>query len=104
MLEDFSMWRDVVRNKVFVKYGTETIEIPWVIDEAYRRQEENSFDLYKAISKRSEMLTDENLKLRKLIDLLIWGMKNDVTPAENLVWSQKVNVMMRELRIEENNA
>lgn len=104
MLADFSMWRDVDRNKTFVKYGTEIIEVPWVIVEAYRQQEESSFDLYKAAYKRLDMLTTENLKLRKLIDLLIWGMEDDMMPSENLVWSQKVNVLMRELGIEENNA
>ena len=104
MLEDFSMWRDIERNKVFVKYGTEIIEVPFAIAEAYRQQEESSFDLYKAVSKRSVMLATENLKLRELIDLLIWGMESDIMPAERLVWSQKVNVLMRELGIEGNDA
>ena len=45
-------------------------------------------------------LRDENTELRKLVDLLLWGINNDVPPAEGLVWSQKVNVLIRELGIE----
>lgn len=41
----------------------------------------------------------ENAKLRKLVDLLLWGIDNDVPPAEGLVWSQKVNMLTRELGI-----
>lgn len=33
------IWRDIENNKVFVKYGLETIEVPHAIAEAYRHDE-----------------------------------------------------------------
>lgn len=43
---------------------------------------------------------EENTKLRELADLLLWGLDNDVSPAIGLFWSQKVNVLLKELGIE----
>ena len=48
----------------------------------------------------NERLTTENNKLRELARLLLYGATHDAEPAEGLVWSQKVNVLMRELGIE----
>lgn len=70
MIEDFSMWRDFENNKVYVKSGTEIIEVPHAIAEAYRRYEADSFRLYHAMIERSERLTAENIKLRKVIQHL----------------------------------
>ena len=47
----------------------------------------------------TEDLRAENTKLLELVDLLLWGIDNDVPPADGLVWSQKVNVLTRELGI-----
>lgn len=49
----------------------------------------------------NERLTTENNKLMELARLLLYGATHDAEPAEGLVWSQKVNVLMRELGIEE---
>lgn len=54
---------------------------------------------FYAMADTSERLQAENTKLRELADLLLWGIDNDVPPAEGLVWSQKVNVLVRELGI-----
>lgn len=45
-------------------------------------------------------IEDENSKLRKLARLLLYGATHDAEPAEGLVWSQKVNVLVRELGAE----
>lgn len=100
MLEDFYMWRDVERNKTFVKYGTEIIEVPWVIVEAYRQQEESSFDLYKAVSKRSDMLTTENAKLRELVVDMWCSAIENCHFAERLSFADEFVERMRELKIE----
>lgn len=45
-------------------------------------------------------LDAENAKLRELARLLLYGTTHDAEPAEGLVWSQKVNALVRELGIE----
>ena len=45
-------------------------------------------------------MRDENAKLRELARLLLWGVDNDVPRYEELAWTQKVNVLMRELGVE----
>ena len=42
----------------------------------------------------------ENAKLRELVRLLLWGIDNDIPPYEELIWSQKVNTLTRELGVE----
>ena len=43
----------------------------------------------------------ENDKLRELVRLLLWGIDNDMPRYEELAWSQKVNVLVRELGVED---
>lgn len=45
-------------------------------------------------------LSTENAKLRKLARLLLWGIDNDMPRYEELAWTQKVNVLVRELGVE----
>lgn len=47
-----------------------------------------------------EFERSENAKLRELARLLLWGIDNDMPRYEELVWSQKVNVLVRELGVE----
>ena len=68
LLEDYSMWRDFENNKVYVKCGTEIIEVPRAIAEAYRQYEAENFRLYHAMFDRSKLLETENAKLRKLCE------------------------------------
>lgn len=77
MFEDMHMWRDLENNKVYLTYGTETIEVPHVIVEAYRQLEEESFRRYYAMADRIEILTTENAKLREVVKNLL-----KVTPAD----------------------
>ncbi len=85
--------------------GTERMTLPnWahgvIKDEVARevRPLKNSIEI---LSDVLALCRKENKKLRELADLLLWGINNDVPPAEGLVWSQKVNVLMRELGMEE---
>lgn len=50
--------------------------------------------------RRAVELDAENAKLRELARLLLYGTTHDAEPAEGLVWSQKVNALVRELGIE----
>ena len=43
----------------------------------------------------------ENIKLRELAGLLLYGMCHDAPPHEVLLWSQKVNRLIDELGIKE---
>lgn len=61
------MWRDIENNKVYVKCGTEITEVPHAIAEAYRQYEADCFRLYRAMADRSEMLANDNAKLRELV-------------------------------------
>lgn len=47
-----------------------------------------------------EKLQAENAKLRELGRLLLWGVDNDMPRDEELVWSQKVDALTRELGVE----
>lgn len=67
------------------------------VENELMHMEKEESEEYKKLAMR---LQAENDKLRELCDLLIWGIENDVPPAEGLVWSQKVTVLMRELGIE----
>ena len=57
-------------------------------------------DTLREIQQENDQLKAENAKLRKLARLLLYGATHDAEPAEGLVWSQKVNVLVRELGIE----
>jgi len=61
----------------------------------------NAMSVYCDAERDLKELQAENAKLRELVDLLLWGIDNDVPPAEGLVWSQKVNVLMRELGVDD---
>lgn len=56
---------------------------------------------HAALEESVEHYRTENAKLRKLARLLLWGVDNDMPRDEGLVWSQKVDVLTRELGIEE---
>ena len=43
----------------------------------------------------------ENVKLRELVDKLLYGINNELTPADALVWTQEANTMLRELGVDE---
>lgn len=45
-------------------------------------------------------LERENAKLRELVRLLLWGIDNDMPRYEELAWTQKVNVLVRDLGVE----
>lgn len=47
-----------------------------------------------------EKLESENAKLRELVRLLLWGIDNDMPRYEELAWTQKVNVLVRDLGVE----
>ena len=100
MLEDFSMWRDVERNKTFVKYGTEIIEVPFAIDEAYRRYEAQSFNLYHAMFDRSKLLTDENAKLRKLVADMRRSVMENCDFTTRYAFADEFDERMLELKVE----
>lgn len=63
------IWRDIENNKVYVKYGLETIEVPHAIAEAYRQEEARDFRL---IYSEVDSLKAKNTKLRELVDGLTW--------------------------------
>ena len=48
----------------------------------------------------NEHLREENAKLRELAGLLLYGMRHDAPPHEELLWSQMVNRLTDELGIE----
>ena len=58
-----------------------------------REQGERLFD-------KTLELGTENAKLRELVRLLLWGIDNDMPRYEELAWSQKVNVLVRELGVD----
>lgn len=51
--------------------------------------------------RESDELQRENVKLRKLVDKLLYGINNELTPADVLVWTQEANTMLRELGADE---
>lgn len=98
------IWRDIANNKVYVKNGLETIEVPHAIAEAYRQDEDKDFRLlYSAIDSLNDdvrFLESENAKLRELVHLLLYGVDHEMNPADALVWSDRVNRLAKELGVD----
>lgn len=53
------IWRDIANNKVYVKYGLETIEVPHAIAEAYRQDEAKDFRLLYSVIDSLKLLCIE---------------------------------------------
>lgn len=48
-------------------------------------------------------LIEQNAKLRELVQLLLHGIDNELSKAEELAWSHEVEVLMRELGVKHSN-
>ena len=57
--------------------------------------------MLSVVSRRINELEVENVKLRELANLLLYGMCHDAPPHEELLWSQRVNRLTDELGIED---
>ena len=53
-----------------------------------------------SLGAENKRLKAESDKLRELARLLLYGATHDAEPAEGLAWSQKVDVLVRELGVE----
>ena len=57
--------------------------------------------LLREVADTLGQLKVENAKLRELVDKLLYGINNELTPADALVWTQEANTMLRKLEVDE---